>query len=145
MLPVSPNASAALSRRCLQHLLRFALKNLHGGLKPKKNDLNHEIQAVLEGGNLPSHVAEELHDFRKLGNIAAHPKTSINTGEIVPVELGEADWTLDVLDSLFDFYFVAPAKAKLRRQARAAKFQDVGMSDDKGPDPASQAVAQKRP
>jgi len=35
---------------------------------------------------------------------------------MVAVELGEADWVLDVLESLFDFYFVAPAKAKAKRE-----------------------------
>jgi hypothetical protein len=39
------------------------------------------------------------------------------SGEVVPVEPHEAEWNLEVLESLFDFYFVQPASAKARREA----------------------------
>jgi hypothetical protein len=39
----------------------------------------------------------------------------VNTGAIVDVEPGEAEWTLDVVESLFDFYFVRPAKLAARK------------------------------
>jgi hypothetical protein len=42
----SPKASAALSRRCLQHLLRD-----HGGVK--KSNLSKEIHQVINSGRLP--------------------------------------------------------------------------------------------
>jgi hypothetical protein len=48
------------------------------------------------------------------------------TREIVPVEPGEAEWNLDVLESLFDFYFVAPARTKARRDALNKKLADAG-------------------
>src|SRR5271170_5366340 len=47
----SPKASAALSRRCLQHLLR-------GEAKVKPQDLFGEIEELLSRGTLPSHIAE---------------------------------------------------------------------------------------
>lgn len=76
VLPDSPKASAALSRRCLQNLLRKKAK-----VKPDK--LYKEIQEAIEG--LPSYLAGEIDDIRKFGNIAAHPVESKSTGEIVPV------------------------------------------------------------
>ena len=63
---------------------------------------------------LPSHIADSLDAVRNIGNFAAHPAKSQATGEVVPVEPGEAEWTLDTLEELFDFYFVSPARTKAR-------------------------------
>ena len=119
VLPDSAKASAALSRRCLQHLLR-------GEAKVKHQDLFKEIQDVIDGATLPSHIAESLDAVRNIGNFAAHPIKSQSTGEVVPVEPGEAEWNLDVLESLFDFYFVAPARTKARKDALNKKLTDSG-------------------
>jgi hypothetical protein len=77
-------------------------------------------------GDVPSHIGEVLHGLRHLGNFAAHPTKSLSTGEIVDVEPGEAEWTLDVLDALFDFVFVGPAKQRARLQALNEKLADAG-------------------
>lgn len=115
----SPKASAALSRRCLQILLRGAAGVIQG-------DLSSEIQQVIDGGKLPTWIAENIDTIRNIGNFAAHPNKSTSTGEIVPVEPGEAEWNLDVLESLFDFYFVQPAHAKAKRDALNKKLADAG-------------------
>lgn len=47
---------------------------------------------------------------------------SKSTGDIVDVEPGEAEWTLDVLEGLFDFFFVQPAKTVARKAALDAKL-----------------------
>jgi hypothetical protein len=119
VLADSPKASAALSRRCLQHLLR-------GEAKVKHQDLFNEIQELINRNTLPSHIAEVLDAVRNIGNFAAHPMKSQSTGNIVPVEPGEAEWNLDVVEALFDFYFVAPAKTKARKDALNKKLKDVG-------------------
>ncbi|MBK7441313.1 MAG: DUF4145 domain-containing protein [Bacteroidetes bacterium] len=120
----SPKASAALSRRCLQHILREK-----AGVK--KSDLANEIQEVLDKNQLPSYIAESTDAVRNIGNFAAHPLKSKSTGEIVPVEVGEAEWTLDVLELLFDFYFVQPEKIKKKRLALNQKLNDAGKPDMK--------------
>lgn len=115
----SPKASAALSRRCLQHLLRdFA--------KVKPAQLHNEIQQVIDSGQLPSYIVESIDAIRNIGNFAAHPAKSESSGEIIDVEPGEAEWNLDVLESLFDFYFVQPAVIKRRRDALNAKLKNAG-------------------
>ena len=119
VLPASEKASAALSLRCLQHLLREK-----AGVK--KDDLPKEIQQVLDSRQLPSHFAEDLDAIRNIGNFAAHPVEVTNTGEIVDVEPQEAEWLLNVIEGLFDFYFVQPAKAKAKRDALNAKLQSTG-------------------
>jgi|SRR5690606_35865952 len=111
----SPKASAALSRRCLQHVLREK-----AGVK--KSDLAKEIDEVLSSGSLPSHLAEAIDAVRQIGNFSAHPTKVANTGSVMPVEPGEAEWTLDVLDGLFDFYFVQPEMLQARRATLNAKL-----------------------
>ena len=119
VLADSPKASAALSRRCLQNLLRASAGVKHG-------DLYDEIQQVLDNKSLPSALAESIDAVRATGNFAAHPIKSKSTGEIVPVEPHEAEWNLDVLESLFDFYFVLPARIKAKRDALNLKMGDAG-------------------
>jgi hypothetical protein len=119
VLADSPKASAALSRRCLQNLLREK-----AGVTP--SDLFKEIQQVLDSGRLPSHIAEAVDGIRNIGNFAAHPQKSKTTGEILPVEPGEALWNLDVLEALFDFFYVQPDLLAKRRAALNAKLAEAG-------------------
>lgn len=120
----SPKASAALSRRCLQHVLREHAKVKH-------SDLFAEIQEVLDSRVLPTHLADSLDAIRNIGNFAAHPIKSKASGEIIDVEPGEAEWNLDVLEGLFDFYFVQPAETQKRREALNAKLKAAGKPEMK--------------
>ena len=119
VLAESPKASAALSRRCLQLLLRTVANVKHG-------DLSGEIQQVLDSKTLPTPIAENVDAIRNIGNFAAHPNKSTSTGEVLPVEPEEAEWNLEVLESLFDVYYVQPARAKTKRDALNKKLQDAG-------------------
>ncbi len=119
ILSYSPKASAALSRRCLQNVLREKAT-------VKKGDLSNEIQQVIDSKMLPSYLADSIDAVRNIGNFGAHPIMSTSTGEIFDVEPGEAEWLLDVLESLFDFYFVQPAITKAKRDALNKKLTDAG-------------------
>src|SRR5712692_647065 len=66
----SPKASAALSRRCLQAVL----KDKAGA---RKRDLADQIDEVI-GSGVPSYIAEGLHAVRNIGNFAAPPLKSTN-------------------------------------------------------------------
>ena len=114
----SSKASAALSRRCLQALL-----NSPGF---KHNELAKAIDAVLVTKALPSSLAENLDAIRNTGNFAAHPMKDTNSGAILPVDPHEAEWNLEVLEGLFDFYYVQPAKDQARRLALNAKLGQAG-------------------
>jgi len=85
-----------------------------------------EIDAVLEMRILPSGVADALDAAREIGNFAAHPTKSEHTGEVVDVEPGEAEWNLDVLDGLFDVFFVQPARLVGRKAALNEKLKAAG-------------------
>ena len=115
----SEKASAALSRRCLQNLLREKAKT-------KKRDLAEQIQEVLDSGKLPSHLATTIDTVRAVGNFAAHPIKSQHTGEVICVEPGEAEWLLETLEDLFDFYCVQPAKSEKKRDELNEKLKEAG-------------------
>ena len=119
VLADSPKASAALSRRCLQSILREKAS-------VKSGDLAKEIQEVIDNKALPTYISESLDAIRNVGNFAAHPIKNSSTGEIMPVEPGEAEWSLDVIEMLYDFYFVQPARAKEKREALNQKLADAG-------------------
>jgi hypothetical protein len=119
VLPLSAKASAALSRRNLQAILREKAAT-------KKKDLADQIDEVVATGTLPSHIVDGLHAVRNIGNFAAHEIKSKTTGAIVEVEAGEAEWNLDILESLFDFYFVQPALAAKRKAHLNQKLKDAG-------------------
>jgi len=119
VLPDSPKASAALSRRCLQLLLRDEFK-----VNP--SNLDGEIQEVIDSRKLPTYISDAIDAVRIIGNFAAHPLKSTKTGEILPVEPGEAEWQLTVLESVFDFCFVSPEKLKQRKTALNQKLADAG-------------------
>lgn len=66
ILEDSPRASAALSRRCLQQLLRNEAKAPPG-------KLFYEIEWALANADLPSRSSGSLHALREIGNMAARP------------------------------------------------------------------------
>ena len=81
VLADSPKSSAALGRRCLQIILQE-----HAKVKPQ--ELSKEIDEVLASKQLPTYIANDIDAIRHIGNFAAHPIKSTNSGEIVDVEDG---------------------------------------------------------
>jgi hypothetical protein len=118
-LKISPRASAALSRYCLQKLLR----NKAGA---SSGDLIKEISEVVDSGKLPNHIAEQLDAIRHIGNFAAHPNEDKKSGAIIEVEDAEAEWCLETLRDLLDFYCVQPVRTQKRKAALNEKLEAAG-------------------
>jgi hypothetical protein len=119
VLPDSAKAAAALGRRCLQNLLRDHVKVKHGSLAD-------EIQEVIDSGKLPADLTDSIDAIRNIGNFAAHPMKSKQSGEILEVLPGEAEWIIVVLEELFDFYFVRPAQRQKLKDELNKKLQEAG-------------------
>ena len=119
VLPFSPKASAALSRRCLQNIIR-----LKEGIKER--NLKTEIDKLIATNKLPSYISDNLEIIRGFGNIAAHGMEDQASGEILDVEPNEAEFLLDVLELLFDLYFVQAAKAAKMKAALNQKLTSAG-------------------
>jgi hypothetical protein len=119
VLSISPKASAAISRRLLQQVLREELKIVH-------RTLDQEIAEFIAQPNVPTHLAGAVDAIRTVGNFAAHPIKNTNTGEILEVEPSEAQWLIDVIESLFDFVFVQPKQLAAKRAALNQKLAAAG-------------------
>ncbi len=118
-LPVSPKASAAISRRLLQDILQ-------NEYSIKERSLHDEIDTFIAIRDVPSYLSDAVDAVRNIGNFAAHPSKDSNTGEVVDVEPGEAEWLLEVLEALFDFTFVQPKRLQERKQTLNEKLEALG-------------------
>lgn len=116
VLPDSSNASAAISRRCLQSLLVN-----EGGAK--KGKLVKQIEEVVDSKQLRPQLADNLHYVRKVGNLGAHETKNDHTGEVVDATVEEAEWLVEVLEGLFEHYFVEPQRERKRREEFDARIQ----------------------
>lgn len=119
VLPISSKASAALTRRLLQTILREEYKI-------KDKSLIQEIEKFIHLDGIPSHLTGAVDAIRNIGNFAAHPIEDKSTGEIVPVEQGEAEWLIEIIEALFDFTFIQPKKLERRRLELDTKLEQVG-------------------
>ncbi|WP_437712436.1 DUF4145 domain-containing protein [Sorangium sp. So ce448] len=119
VLDISPKASAAISRRILQHVLREEL-----GIT--RRSLEREIDEFIARNDVPSTLKQAVDAVRTVGNFAAHPMKSTSIGEVLEVEPGEAAWLLDVLEALFDFVFVQPKRLDDKKAALNAKLASAG-------------------
>ncbi len=113
ILDLSPRASAALSRRCIEATL------VDAGKQNPKTRLVDMITSV--GPTLPSDLEQHLDEVRKMGNIAVHLKSDSTTGSIMEINQDEAEALLTIVDELLDFYYVQPAKRAQRQAALKAK------------------------
>lgn len=95
ILNLSPKASATLSRRCLQGMIRDFWKIT-------KNRLVDEIDALKELVD-PS-TKPVLDALRKLGNIGAHPEKDVNL--IIDIEPNEALKLLKFIELLMQKWYI---------------------------------------
>lgn len=93
---ISPKASATLSRRCLQGMIRDFFKI-------KKDRLIDEINAIREKTDCLTWDA--IDSVRKIGNIGAHMEKDINL--IVDVEPNEAQLLISLIETLIKDWYVA--------------------------------------
>lgn len=124
VLSISEKASAALSRRCLQNVLNEKVG--------KKRDLSTQIDEAIK--QLPTRIGKNLDAIRQVGNYAAHPMKFKSMSTIVDVEPEEANWTLDVLEELFDYYYVMPKRAEEKRKKLDKKLKSIGKPPMKKPE-----------
>jgi len=91
----SPKASATLSRRCLQGIIRnfygIAKRTLFDEIAELKGRVSTEIWAAIDG-------------LRELGNIGAHPEADINL--IVDVQPEEAAALINLIELMFRITYV---------------------------------------
>ena len=119
ILDSSPRMSSVLSRRILSDLLaEFAGRN--------EFTLAEQIDNFIADVHQPATLKDNLHYLREIGNFSAHTKKDRETGVIIEVTAEEAEWTLDVVDRVFDYFIVSPSRDAARRAAVDEKLKKAG-------------------
>jgi Domain of unknown function (DUF4145) len=118
IIDLSPRMSAALSRHILGDLLEKYAGQDRGSLKSA-------IDKFVEETCHPDYLRENLQHLREIANFGTDTQKDAYA-EIVDVDRDEAEWTLDVLDSLFDYFIVAPKRNRKIRKAMDRKSEAAG-------------------
>jgi Domain of unknown function (DUF4145) len=121
ILDISPRMSAVLSRRILSDILaEYAGQT--------DFNLTDRIKGFVNDTSQPSSVRENLHYLREIGNFSAHTQTN-DQAEIIDVDRAEAEWTLTVIDRLFDHFIIGPERDRRMREAMDEKIKEAGRPD----------------
>lgn len=114
---LSPKASATLSRRCLQGMIRD-----FWWVTWKKN-LRKEIESIKD--DVDPDVWDAIDSIRKIGNIGAHMEQDINL--IINVDPEEAQALIWLIELLIDERYIA----KQKRQEKVRTVKEISMSKEK--------------
>lgn len=136
ILPYSPEASAAVSRRLLH---RFLAEQVGAG----SDELAVQIANTAGSPELPGYLEEALQTFARVADLEPGSNKSLRPEALTAVEPGEADWLLDVLQPLFELYFVQPARLRRKQAALEEKLQtsSAGTSAESAAELAAEPLA----
>jgi hypothetical protein len=118
ILDFSPRMSAVLARSILADLLAQ-----YAGHKEFK--LEERIDSFNKDTSHPRQLRENLHRFREVANLGAHTSTS-DQGEVIQIERDKAEWTLELVERLFEHLIVTPAGDKKMRDGIDEKIKAAG-------------------
>ncbi|MGO8867870.1 MAG: DUF4145 domain-containing protein [Alphaproteobacteria bacterium] len=115
---LSPKASATLSRRCLQGMIR----DFCGIRGSRLIDEIEKLESQVDQGKAPAGVQpdtlEAIDHVREIGNIGAHMEADINL--IVDVDPDEAQKLIELIELLLEEWYVA-------RHQREGKLKAIGV------------------
>lgn len=103
---LSPKASATLSRRCLQGILRDFWQVKPGRLVDEINQITDKVDPL---------TWEAIQAVRKIGNIGAHMEADINV--MIDVDPDEAKLLIGLVETLLAEWYVAREERKTRMGA----------------------------
>ena len=112
---LSPKASATLSRRCLQGMIRDYWKVSIPNLKQAIDAIEDKVDPL---------TWEAIQAVRKIGNIGAHMEKDINT--IVDVDSNEAQLLTELIEQLIDDWYIA----NYEREERLKRLKDLAVDKD---------------
>ena len=103
---LSPKASATLSRRCLQGIIRDFWKVKPGRLVDEIEQIKNQVDPI---------TWDAIEAVRTLGNVGAHMEKDINV--IVDVDPNEALLLIGLVETLLKEWYVAREERKMRMGA----------------------------
>jgi hypothetical protein len=121
ILAYSPEASAAVSRRLLHRFLAAYAGAGVGGLA-------QQIDKTARSTELPPYLKDALRTLSRVAKLDSDSEKSKRPESLATVEPAEAEWLLDVLQSLFELYFVQPARLQRQQNALEEKTGTLAAS-----------------
>lgn len=115
---LSPKASATLSRRCLQGMIRDFCRISRSRLVEEIRELRSQIDSGSAPMGVQSDTIDAIDHVRSIGNIGAHMEADINV--IVDVDPNEAQTLINLLELLFEEWYVA-------RETRRQRLEAIGV------------------
>jgi hypothetical protein len=114
ILSISPESSAAISRRLLRRFFvaQFGTENA---------ELSELIAAATDSAEMQPYLREALRTLVALAKLEPQSQKSLRPHTLIPVEPGEAEWTLDVLQNLLEAHYVQPARLQRLQSALEEK------------------------
>ena len=122
IVTLSPKASATLSRRCLQGMIRD-----FWGITGKKR-LIDEIDALQD--KVSAAQWKILNSIRRLGNIGAHPEADVNL--IIDIEPVDAQKLISVIELLIQQWYIERHEQEQLYKDVLELDQDTQSQKDKG-------------
>jgi Domain of unknown function (DUF4145) len=116
---LSPKASATLARRCIQGMIRDFCEISKITLHKEIEELKSRTESNLAPAGVTPETIEAIDHLRSIGNIGAHMEKDINV--IVDVDSGEAQAMIDLIELLFEEWYVA----RNSRQVKLAKIKSI--------------------
>ncbi|NLD43188.1 MAG: hypothetical protein GX657_06820, partial [Chloroflexi bacterium] len=122
-------------RRLLHRLLAVKTAAGHGGL-------SDQIRQAVIASDLPPYLKQALQTLVRVAKLEPGSSKSEKPDTLTPAEPGEPEWLLDIVEAMFDLYFVRPAHME-RKQA--ALEESIGCDADLQPAPPPEAAATATP
>lgn len=119
---LSPKASATLSRRCLQSMIRD-FWNITG-----KRRLVDEIDAL--ENKVPATQWKVINSLRRIGNIGAHPEADVNL--IIDIEPDDAKKLISIIELLIKQWYIERHEQELLYADILALDEDTTLQKTKG-------------
>jgi hypothetical protein len=121
---LSPKASATLTRRCLQGMIRDFAKITKGRLIDEIDALREAVANGTADRAVSPETVEAIDHVRGVGNIGAHMEKDIDL--IVPVDPGEAQALIELVEMLFEEWY----GARERRKQKLARIENIAVAKD---------------
>jgi hypothetical protein len=118
--------SAVLARRIVGDVLKdFAGKS--------QWSLTARIRSFIADGKHPSSLTDNLEHLREIADFGAHTQEAEQESEggemetvIIDADRDDAEWTLDLVDGLFDYLIVRPQKDEAMKAKWDKNIQRAG-------------------
>jgi len=121
ILESSPRMSAVLSRRILADLLEeFAGRD--------EFRLGSKLKAFSEDTQYPFAVRKNAQSLNEIADFGAHTQKD-DQAQVIHVDRDEAEWTLNLLERLFDLFIITPAHDEAMRKSIEEKSKQAHRAD----------------